>query len=192
MSSIASISSSGPLPNVPQPAIRAHVSPEKPEAAVVPVPTAVVCEDKTSLGSGQVALARVATTPLWSMDFELPRPPAPPASSQRAWTWEETPSIAAGDAGNAASAPRSGKSRDVGAPQAMGGAPQPDAEMNLWELVTWPMRTITEGLVQGGKAVVGAWQDLGQAVGTGAKELVGAIGDAASNAWKALTSIRLW
>ena len=210
MSSIPSITSTAPLSKPGQAAIRANPDPATP--APGPVPPAGAATDSAELRSGQAALGRVATTPLWSETFELPKQPELPVASKKPWDWESTPDITLNYAGGA---PSPAASWGMEASPARGDQADPDEEdMNLFELLTWPIRTITGGVVNGAKAVVETWQNVGRTVGEGVKAVAGAVGhgvqqaagqvghalqgaanavgDAAAGAWKAITSFRLW
>jgi hypothetical protein len=171
----------------------------------VPVPDAIVTSDRAEVRSGLDALSRVATTPLWSADFELPAAPPPPVT-RKPWDYASTPDISLPYAGGAASAPLEPVTGGAGAPwrwPAYAEVEPEEPDLNLLELMTLPMRLITGGIVEGAKAVGGAWQGIGQAVGGGVnavagavghgvQQAAGAVGDFAANAWKSITSIRLW
>ena len=215
MSSIASITSTSSLSKPGQAAVRALPEQAIPANAAAPVRPSAVASDSAEVSSGQAALGRVATTPLWSANFELPKQPELPAASKKPWDWESTPDITQNYAGGSPSMPRPAASWAMEASQAFGGQAEPEGEdMNFFDVLTWPIRTITGGVVQGAKTVVETWQNVGQTVGEGVKTVVGAIGhgvqqaaghvghalqgaanavgDAAAGAWKAITSFRLW
>ncbi|MNW97095.1 hypothetical protein D3C86_265340 [compost metagenome] len=172
MSSISSIPTSGPLPNPPLPSVRAHANAETPQASAAPVPTEALAVDHANVLSGQAVLNRVVTTSLWAADFELPSQPTLPPNSKKPWDWESTPDITLNDAGGTPIVPRSG----IESPD-----DEEEEDWNFFDFVSAPVRAIGDGLQQGAKAI-----------DNGVNAVVGAIGDAASNAWKAITSFRLW
>ena len=192
MSSIASLTSTAPLSKPAPTAARAQPGPPVPENAGGSDASPVLSSDASEGFSGHAALARVATTPVWSTTFELPKQPELPASTKKPWDWESTPDITVKYAGGAPSFPRASASWDAGGAPAMDDDAEPEEEMNFFDLVTWPIRTITGGVVSGVNAVVDTWQNVGRAVGEGAKSLVNAVGNVAADAWKAITGIRLW
>lgn len=174
MSSISSMSSKAPLPNSQAFTVQAQAIAPSTGASTVPVPPPVLASDEAKVISGEAMLSRVATTSLWSSTFELPSQPAPPPSSKKPWDWESTPDITANYAGGASPASRI-------AVESLDDDEEEEEDWNFFDFVSTPFRAIGDGLQQGAKAI-----------DTGVNAVVGAIGDAASNAWKAITSIRLW
>jgi len=192
MSSIASLTSTAPLSKPAPNATRAQSGQPVSQNAAGSDASMVLSPDATEGLSGHAALTRVATTPVWSAAFELPKQPELPVSTKKPWDWESTPDITVNYAGGAPSLPRSSASWDAGGAPAMDDDAEPEEEMNFFDLITWPIRTITGGVVSGVNAVVDTWQNVGRTVGEGAKSLVGAVGNVAADAWKAITSFRLW
>lgn len=200
MSSISSLTSTAPLSKPASSAARPSSDQAVPANTGDPDASTFLSPDAAEGLSGQAALARVATTPLWSATFELPKQPELPTSSKQPWEWVPTPGNPVSDAGGTPSLPQASASWGASWTAAGSSAKvveaeveaEPDAEMTLFDMITWPIRTITGGVVTGVNAVVDTWQNVGRAVGEGAKSLVGAVGNVASDAWKAITSIRFW
>ncbi len=223
MASISGIPTTAPLPRVSQGAAAESPVPASPGGLVAPtaaVPVPGVQADSAAVPSGQEALNRVATTPLWSSDFELPSAPSLPSPAKSAWNWESTPDISA----NYAGAVRTPTSPSRQGAMAFGSVPDdeededdgPDLSMLEWIFV--PTLPIARAVFDGGAALVGAVgkgaQDLAGQVGHAAQQVVGTVGhvvqdavghvghvaqqaanavaDAAKNAWNAITSFRLW
>jgi len=172
MSSISSIPTSGPLPNPPLLSVRAQASATTPQASTAPGPTETLASDQAKVLSGEAVLNRVATTSLWAADFELPSQPTLPTNSKKSWDWGATPDIPMNVAGGAPIGRRNGiESSDD----------EEEEDWNFFDFLSAPVRAIGDGLQQGAKAI-----------DDGVNAVIGAIGDAASNAWKAITSFRLW
>lgn len=208
MTSIPAISSSTPLPSIPQPLLKPGSGPQAPtDASAAATPDC----DRAELKVGEAALAQMATTPLWSADFELPSIPALATPAR----------TATGSFGSAASA----NSYLMGPGEAMAsvrhsGSEGPsdcdsedDEEFTMLEFLMFPAWSLLGGsktlkeVENGAKEVIGAIghgvQQVAGQIGQGVQQVVGQVGEAlqgaastvahaASNAWKAITSFRLF
>jgi hypothetical protein len=184
------------------------------------MPEPGVQADSAAVRSGQEALNRVATTPLWSADFELPSAPSLPAPAKSAWNWESTPDISTNSAGlvRTPSSPSYRGAMAFGTVSDDADEEEEGPDLSLLEWIFVPTLPIARAVFDGGAALVGAIgkgaQDLAGQVGHGVQQVAGTVGhavqdavgqvghavqeaanvvaDAAKGAWNAITSFRLW
>ncbi len=207
MASIPSIPSTGPLLTPPIQPSRSLPAAPVAGGDCEPMPDVIVASDKAVVRSGLEALTRVATTPLWSADFELPAAPPPPPSAEQPWDYASTPAVTSHGAGSLRSAPLDPMTGGPGATWRWPGAetiePEEEEEDTLFDILTFQWQLLAEGVQAGGEAVRAGVDSVAQVVATGThavaeaiesglQQAVGAVGDFAANAWKSITSIRLW
>lgn len=170
------------------------------------MPDVIVTSDKAVVRPGLEALTRVATTPLWSADFELPAAPPPPPSTEKPWDYAATPAVTLHGAPSPRSAPLDPMTEGAGATWRWPGAEaiEPEEEEDtLFDILTFQWRLLADGVQAGGEALRAGVDSVAQAVASGThvvagaiesglQQAVGAVGDFAANAWKSITSIRLW
>lgn len=197
MASISPISSTGPLQ---MPCTSANRPPSTPEPQCQPVAgnpdpveSLALTGDQVILPAGSGALTRVATTSLWSLDFELPSDPVVVAPAKTPWISQVSAVPSRSEA-----------------PARFQVEREDEDDFDLIDLLALPMEWAAKavgagvGLVQG--VVTAASEAAGQvslAVGTGLQRVAGAIGNgvqqaasaigrAATNAWKAISGFRWW
>ena len=186
MASISPISATGPLPasapsviRLPFPPGPAESAPAVPDRVAGESPVAV---DHVAVRSGSGGLKQMATTSLWSMDFELPSAPPVTTEPKKPWAYSETPDITlnyAGGGGGGVSAQGWGVQPSGGRGFGMAPPEEEDDDFDLLGMLTWPMRTLSHAI---GDAFVGTWQGIGRAAGDGVKAVVGAVSPAIVNA----------
>lgn len=184
MTSVPAISSSGPLPSLSPPLAKPQGGTEAPAVALSAA--APDC-DKAELKAGEAALSQMATTPLWSLDFELPSIPTPAMPARAgAGSFGSTVSAESYLTGPGA-APASARRAGSDGASDSDSEDEDDEEFNLVEFLMFPAWSLLGGaktlkeVEKGAKDFVGGIghgvQQMAGQIGNGVQQVAGQIGN---------------